>query len=132
LPYDAGPDSLVDASPADASDASDASLDADVDLDAMSEESLRLLGELGRLVESNQRDCNVLAARLDAFYDEHATFIKTARRTYKNAGHPRQAELRRLYEPRFTATWKRFQPGMKRCKDNTAIKAVIDKALDSD
>ena len=95
----------------------------------MAEESLKILADLGTIVETNKTDCNVLADKLDSFYGEHEAFIQAARQTYQDVGHPTQAKLRQKYQPRFSASWRKFQPVMKRCKDNAAIKALLDRVF---
>ena len=131
---DASP-SDVDAAQHDAPtiNASDASLDAapdvDADIGAMSEDALGLLAEVATIAESNKSDCDALAQRLDAFYDRHVTFIKKATDTYKHASHPEQARLRTRYQARFNASWKKLQPPVKRCKDDPAVKELLDRVF---
>jgi hypothetical protein len=110
---------------------SDAS-DEDSGIEAIetgADKAMELLGQLATLVEANKTDCNLLAKRLDAFYDVNGSFIEYARRTYYALKGPQQLELRKKHQAQFMKNWKRFQPTMKVCKDNPNLKAVLDRAL---
>lgn len=108
--------------PADASD-------EDAGIEEGADKAMDLLGQLATLVEANKANCNLLAQRLDAFYDVNGPFIEHARRTYYALKEPEQLELRKKHQAQFMKNWRRFQPTMKVCKDNPNLKAVLNRAL---
>jgi hypothetical protein len=126
------PSSSVDAFVVTAADASaqtepDAAEDASVDLDAVSEQGMRMIEEASGIIQANIGDCDKMGAALDAYYAKHRAAIDFTTDTYRTLSKEERKPIQTKYRPRFDLAWKALQPGLKKCKQQPQIKEIFKK-----
>ena len=91
---------------------------------SMYERSIVLLEKLSQIVAANG-ECNVLAKRVDEFYDPEADFVADAKHKFERLSTDERARFQKQYRDRFKVAWKRLRPNTLKCKDNEAFRKVF-------
>jgi hypothetical protein len=115
---------LVDAG---VEDAGDEDADASIDIDAMSARGMTMIEEIATIIHANEDNCDAMGAKVDAYYKDNQASIDDMHETYGKMARDARKVLQTRYRARFDTAWKKLQPGLKKCKDEPKIKALVVK-----
>jgi len=116
---------ITDAAPVDAQDEPDAA----PDIDAMSDRAMNMVEHVAALIDANKRDCRVLGEKLSEYYRENAAFVVQAKELYATMPEADRKKIQKRFRKRFDAAWRTLQPTIKKCKDDSNVKDVLDKVF---
>ena len=114
--------------PADVVDASapvDAGPFADASLVDMVSDAIALLDQIGDIIAANSTDCEVMAARLDAFRLKHLDGVAEVSAIYDPERTTERRQLQPQFRARFKSAWKKVRPGIVKCTHAARMKQVI-------
>ena len=101
---------------------------SDAELEAMFEQTLVFIEDLGTAVDANQANCGAMATAITAAIDKHQPLLAKAKLLEGNQEVDAKADAYMdARKDRVGAAMAKVQPGMEKCSGDPAVQAAMAK-----